>query len=219
MQIVSKLSLTNETKSTFRKIIDRVLPVIQFNNSPETTTAAEPESTTEGNSSPSSNVESLSAFNRQMYEDNNFYRSLHVDTPAAVWDESLAASAQQAANTCAFKHTKETNPSFGSGENIYYTTNVNVDTSNPANAKEISRMWYEEIALYDYANPGFSSATGHFTQMVWTTSTRIGCGYTVCTNGISDNGNNRPGLIAFCHYSVPGNVQGEFATHVLPTTA
>ena len=28
--------------------------------------------------------------------------------------------------------------------------------------------WYDdEVSLYDYAAPGFSDATGHFSQVVW----------------------------------------------------
>lgn len=37
-----------------------------------------------------------------------------------------------------------------------------------------------ERPKYDYNNPGFSSATGHFTQVVWRTSTTVGCGRALC---------------------------------------
>lgn len=37
--------------------------------------------------------------------------------------------------------------------------------------------WYNEVASYSYSNPGWSGATGHFTQLVWKDTTRVGCGY------------------------------------------
>jgi hypothetical protein len=37
-------------------------------------------------------------------------------------------------------------------------------------------MWYGEIAKYDFRRGGFSMDTGHFTQVVWRSTTTIGCG-------------------------------------------
>ncbi len=34
-----------------------------------------------------------------------------------------------------------------------------------------------QVSQYNFANGGFSGATGHFTQLVWKDTTRIGCGY------------------------------------------
>ncbi len=34
---------------------------------------------------------------------------------------------------------------------------------------------YAESALYDYTAPGYSSATGHFTNLVWADSAKVGC--------------------------------------------
>ena len=35
---------------------------------------------------------------------------------------------------------------------------------------------YDEVCDYDFDNPGYSSATGHFTQVVWKASTELGIG-------------------------------------------
>merc|ERR1719316_250561 len=41
-------------------------------------------------------------------------------------------------------------------------------------AENAVRYWYEENSAYDFANPGSQSGTGHFTQVVWVESTRVG---------------------------------------------
>jgi hypothetical protein len=45
------------------------------------------------------------------------------------------------------------------------------------------QMWYDEISLYNFSRPGFSAATGHFTQIVWATSTQLGCAQVVGCGG------------------------------------
>jgi hypothetical protein len=58
--------------------------------------------------------------------------------------------------------------------------------------------WYNEERMYNYAGGGFSSATGHFTQMVWRDSTKLGCGY-----------NTRCGMATYvCNYSPQGEQRG-----------
>ena len=59
-------------------------------------------------------------------------------------------------------------------------------------------MWYEEISNpgYNFNDPGFSNGTGHFTQVVWKGSTKLGCGIA--------------GMYVCCRYSPPGNYMGQF---------
>lgn len=66
-------------------------------------------------------------------------------------------------------------------------------------------MWYDEVQKYDYNKPGFSAETGHFTQVVWKNSNKLGFGYA--------NVNGYTASVAL--YSPPGNYQGQFPQNVL----
>ena len=63
-------------------------------------------------------------------------------------------------------------------------------------------MWYEEVndPGYDFNNPGFSSGTGHFTQVVWKGSTKLGVGYS-------------KGWVCARYYPA-GNMMGDFPSNV-----
>jgi uncharacterized protein YkwD len=128
----------------------------------------------------------------------NNYRALH-HAPALVWDEKLANYAENYARHCEFKHS-----SSPYGENLA--------TGYPT-ASAAVKIWYDESARYSYAHPGYSSSTGHFTQVVWKNTKKLGCGYVAC------NGKNgTPGKFLVCEYSPHGNVLSEklFEENVLP---
>jgi hypothetical protein len=40
-------------------------------------------------------------------------------------------------------------------------------------------MWYNEYIYYSYSFPGYSTSTGHFTQVIWKSSQSIGCGLAI----------------------------------------
>jgi hypothetical protein len=68
--------------------------------------------------------------------------------------------------------------------------------------------WYDEISSYNYSSPGFSSSTGHFTQVIWSGSTQLGI-------GIAFSNNNKTATVV-ANYYPPGNVIGSFSANVLP---
>ncbi len=143
----------------------------------------------------------------------NTYRATHnspninisdsLNTSAQAWAEKIASSGE-------FEHSTNRN---NVGENIYasYSTESTVDPATLGNTAV--KEWYDEIKDYNYANPGFSSETGHFTQVVWKGSTQLGCGAAQGTATIE--GTNYNAFYVVCQYAPAGNVQGQFPDNVL----
>lgn len=88
------------------------------------------------------------------------------------------------------------------GENLAWSS------KKSSSCQELMSMWYNEIKLYNYRSPSFNSEIGHFTQLVWKDSTRVGC-----ARGFSKRGK---GVYLVCNYDPPGNVIGEFHSQVPP---
>ncbi|CAF3889267.1 unnamed protein product, partial [Didymodactylos carnosus] len=59
-----------------------------------------------------------------------------------------------------------------------------------------------------YDKPGFSMSTGHFTQVVWRASNRLGVGAAIANNGAWKK------LYVVANYAPPGNYLGQFQQNV-----
>lgn len=129
----------------------------------------------------------------------NQVRAKHCARPLS-WSPALAATAQEWANAlrdsgCRFEHSQT-----AYGENLAAGTRL-----TGTNAVE---LWYAESSKYNFKKPGFSPATGHFTQVVWAGSKNLGCGFSEC-QGMR---------LWVCHYDPPGNVLSLFPDNVVPAT-
>jgi pathogenesis-related protein 1 len=115
--------------------------------------------------------------------------------PPLVWSSTVAATAQAWANNCQFMH------SGGSyGENIYAG-------SGTATPDAVVADWVSESASYDYATNGCSGTCGHYTQVVWAASARLGCGVANCTTNSPFGGGDWQFWV--CNYDPPGNYVGQ----------
>lgn len=137
-------------------------------------------------------------FRLEILDTHNDFRALH-DSPELQWDNALADYAERHASQCEFKHT---HGPYGENLAAGYPT-----------AEAALTAWYDEQRFYSYANPQFSMSTGHFTQMVWKSTRKVGCALIPC------NGRHgTPGNYLVCEYSPAGNVvaPGYFAKNVTP---
>jgi uncharacterized protein YkwD len=130
----------------------------------------------------------------------NGHRARHC-APRLSWSTTLARAAQRWADRlrdagCAFEHSRTR-----WGENLAMAT-------GPLSVEKVVDMWVEEVAAYDFRRPGFSMETGHFTQVVWAGSRRLGCGVARCKGR----------HIWVCNYDPAGNVRGKFAENVRPAS-
>lgn len=137
------------------------------------------------------------ALKQEILAAHNQYRQLH-HAPNLMWDETLANYAENYASRCKFQHSRGR-----------YGENLAAGYPSPAVAVKV---WYNENVNYSYEDPGFSSRTGHFTQVVWKSTRKIGCGYVDC-----DGKNGTPGMYLVCEYSPAGNItnRGYFNANVL----
>jgi len=135
----------------------------------------------------------------------NNYRQIH-QAPALIWDVTIAQFSQTWANYLLNNNLFQHSGSSLYGENLAYFKGYGTDLMSLL--KLAVDMWYNEITLYDFNKPGFSEATGHFTALIWKSSTTFGMGFAInpTTTAVDITMNLSP----------PGNVEGEYITNVLP---
>lgn len=162
-----------------------------------TTTTVSPTTATTTQSTASTTQSSSSDFSTSMVNEHNAKRALHKDTGSLTWSDTLAAYAQNYADSydCSGNLVHSGGP-YGENLAAGYGTTGSVDA------------WYNEISSYDYSNPGYSESTGHFTQVVWKGTSEVGCGLKSCGGEWGD--------YIICSYKAAGNVNGDFADNVMP---
>ncbi len=129
--------------------------------------------------------------------------------PALQWSTSAEAVAQAWANGCNYQH----NPNRGAdgvprGENIAATGPADRADATPA---YIVGQWGSEWSDYSYATNTCAAGRvcGHYTQLVWRGTTKVGCARARCTVN-SPFGAQSPTWDYFvCDYEPPGNVVGQ----------
>jgi uncharacterized protein YkwD len=136
----------------------------------------------------------LNAFHSECLQTHNSKRKQEGKSEFG-WDPALVASAQKHANFIATLNKLQHSGDKSFGENLFMG-----DTSFFSSCKLVSDSWYNEKNLYQ-GQPiplGNFHGYGHYTQMMWKSSTKLGCAF---ATGFGQT-------FTVCHYSPPGNVMG-----------
>ncbi|EFJ46549.1 hypothetical protein VOLCADRAFT_92974 [Volvox carteri f. nagariensis] len=140
----------------------------------------------------------------------NAYRLQHR-VPPLMWDVGLAQTAQAwadrlAARGCAQDHDL----SVEVGENIFVEQRYPPPDATCAGAVD---AWYSERPAFDFSNKdrlytdNRESGAFHFTQLIWLSSSRLGCGMARATIEVDFGRFKSMGgcKVVVCRYLAPGN--------------
>ena len=160
--------------------------------------------------------EDLERFRRDGLKRHNYYRKYHQVGPliltkklndyAQYYAEKLAK--QDKAEHSEYSALEQIyNDWTGSGENIhcYWTSKSNYAMTGADGVDS----WYDESKDYNYSK-GWSKngrMIGHFTQLVWKGTTKLGIGVAKSSGG---------SFYVVANYHIGGNFEGNFTKNVLP---
>ncbi|KIM40397.1 hypothetical protein M413DRAFT_73815, partial [Hebeloma cylindrosporum] len=143
------------------------------------------------------------AWSDQVVTSHNKYRTQYGASPV-TWNSALYSSTLSYGQSCKFSHRHEQLSFCRYGENLYAGT-------GDVGINDALQAWMGEACKWSFLrdnNPGFSSSTGHFTQVVWKSTTEVSCAIADCPAGTIFPGDASKFII--CRYTPPGNVQGQF---------
>ncbi|XP_057987124.1 G-type lectin S-receptor-like serine/threonine-protein kinase LECRK3 isoform X2 [Hevea brasiliensis] len=129
----------------------------------------------------------------QDYLDAHNQARADVGVGPLIWDDKVAAYAQNYANQrisdCVLLRS-----GGPYGENMAWG-------SGNLSGTDAVKMWVDEKAYYNYSinSCGPDQQCGHYTQVVWHDSVRLGCAKVTCESG---------GTFIVCNYDPPGNIIG-----------
>jgi len=128
--------------------------------------------------------------------------------PALAWSAQAAAVAEAWARRCVYQH----NAGRGAdgtprGENIAATAPGSRADATPA---YVVGLWASEWPDYAHATNSCAAGKvcGHYTQLVWRGTVRVGCAKATCTTGSPFSGSTTWDFFV-CDYEPPGNWSGE----------
>ncbi|WP_438725981.1 CAP family protein [Parasphingorhabdus sp. DH2-15] len=125
-----------------------------------------------------------------------------VNAPPLVWDNALVASAKTYADTLArtgrFQHDPANGGYNAEGENLWMGTRTAFSYDEMVNAWIDERKDYKNGIFPNNSRTGNWGDVGHYTQIIWPSTTKVGCALS----------SNRQNDYLVCRYSPGGNIVG-----------
>jgi Cysteine-rich secretory protein family len=126
---------------------------------------------------------------------------MQAGVPPLEWDAALgnaaAGYAFELALTNSFHHSAPSSR-HGTGENLWMGTRGAFSYEAMVERWKSERRFFIPGVFPSVSRSGNWEDVGHYTQMVWPTTTHVGCA--IASNATSD--------FLVCRYSPPGNVEG-----------
>jgi len=146
--------------------------------------------------------EKFTRFQRECLASHNLFRARH-GAVALELSTKLCGVAQDWAEHLVAAARLEHRPASNLGENIF--SSWSSQARSPAGGEAVD-SWYSEIKQFKFGVEAVAGGTGHFSQVVWAASTKLGVGLAT----------NRGKVVVVCNYDPPGNFRGRYKENVLP---
>lgn len=125
------------------------------------------------------------------------------------WDDELAANSKAYSDLCNYQHSDQVNFSnvkYEYGENLYISSNLNITHA----IERSSNAWAGEHEDYDHdSTKCVGEMCGHYTQMVWEMTTRVGCSLSICDKFNNREEYEQAGIYVVCQYYPMGNYKDQ----------
>jgi hypothetical protein len=148
------------------------------------------------------------------------------DMVKLAWDDALATVAQNWVDQCDWGHNPNRTAQYGAlvGANTYVGENLALygTTGAPPNLVDYALdAWFEEVNDYTYGpfSSGGASTVGHYTQLVWAGTHRVGCALAACPGSAVGWPSSFTAYYIACDYARGGNYIGQYPYQSGPTAS
>jgi hypothetical protein len=149
------------------------------------------------------------AFQQDCLSAINVARAKH-GVPALTTDQKAVDYARSRAQHESTGHKLDLGhdgPDESYGENLFWGSNGYLSSSPnivPRSCTDAVNSWYGEVNDYDFNAPGYHDRTGSFTQLVWKSTTSVGCAK-AAGPGVADTHDMLETYVV-CEFTPRGNI-------------